>query len=293
MSGLAVIIYGSKSVDTGEAQAGFDTFCPCDFICDYEEKVFSDISSEAHKHDMTEVLFRKVSSSDTVEIKLFRYGNEVAVLNDNTYGTFYNGFNAQPNYVGFLIDWTLVFAAFSGGQYQIKTDLNILGTPSTIESRLFRLNTWNEQSANNTVKIESFQQGNIIGSEFDYTDLLSSGWYQSLRMPGSFGKNTPSLESDIFVNTSYQRVQNRDKVTNEYTLELKDITEEILNRFTNDNVISNTILITDYNLRATNIYRQKSVYIDSISDVTHLDNGRVNATLLCRDRDQNIIKTNA
>jgi hypothetical protein len=292
MSGNSVILYGSPSVKTPTAKIGFDEFCPCDFICDYEEKVFADSSGLEYKRDYTEVIFSKVAPTDTIVFKLYRYGQEVATLNDDQFGTYYNGFDNQPLYVAYLVDWTKVFNEFTGGRYQIKTETNILGVASTVESRYFRLSIWSELSANRTVKIQSIQNGNILRSEFDYTDLLNGGWNQFIRLNGTFGKNKPTLESDVFLNTNYEKIQNQDETINEYELKVENIPEEILNRLTNDNILGNQIIVSDYDLMASNKYVELPVYVDSISDSTPLANGRMNITLLCKDRIQDVRKRN-
>jgi hypothetical protein len=292
MSGLSVILYGSPSVKIGAGQIGFDEFCPCDFICDYEERVFSDSSGDTRKSDLNEVIFKKVKSSDSIVLKLYRYGQEVATLNDDTFGTYYNGFDNQPLYVAYLVDWEKVFQQFTGGQYQIKAELDILGAISTVESRYFRLSIWSELSANRTVKIRSVQNGNILRSEFDYTDLLPGGWNQYIRLQGQFGNNTPAIESDNFLNTSYEKLQNQDIVTNEYELKVENIPEELVNKLTNDNILGNQIFVTDYYLQASAKYIDFPVYVDSISDVSPLPNGRMNLTLICKDRIQDVRKRN-
>ena len=47
--------------------------------------------------------------SDTVAIELWKNGEKIADLNDNTYGTFFNGFAngtaEQQLYVGFLLEF--------------------------------------------------------------------------------------------------------------------------------------------------------------------------------------------
>lgn len=292
MSGLSVILYGSPSVKIGAGQVGFDEFCPCDFICDYEEKVFADSSGDARKTDFSEVIFKKIKSTDSIVLKLYRYGQEVATLNDDTFGTFFNGFDVQPLYVAYLVDWEKVFNTFTGGQYQIKAELDILGSQSTIESRYFKLSLWSELSANRTVKIRSVQDGNILRSEFNYSDLLPGGWNQYLRLQGQFGNNTPTIESDNFLNTSYEKIQNQDIVSNEYELKVENIPEELVNRLTNDNILGNQIFVTDYYLQASAKYIDFPVYIDSISDVSALPNGRMNLTLICKDRIQDVRKRN-
>ena len=293
MAGLAVKIFGARAVKVPQAAPAKEEFCPCDFTCNFRELVFADPSgTEPHKRDFTDFLTRKISASDTVEIQLWKAGAQVAVLNDDTYGTFYNGFAAQPNYVGFLLNWSKVFTAFSGGTYQVKIATTILGQSSTFVSRLFSLNMFDERLANDTIKLESYQTGNIIASEFDYTDLLDGGWYSSIRLPGVFRQVAPQVEVDDYINTAYQNVQNRTKVFKEYEAQFRSVPESIQDVIISKDIIGNSILITDYRLFADQIFRRLPVKLEGIGELNNLSNGKVNFSVTFRDRTEDIIKEN-
>ncbi|MBV6646366.1 MAG: sigma-54-dependent Fis family transcriptional regulator [Cyclobacteriaceae bacterium] len=155
-------------------------FCPCDFRCDFEEKVFADDDNDGIKNDFSDFLFKKTTASDTILIELIKNDIVVVQISDDTYGLYYDGFAAQPLYVGWQADWTAVFQTFSGGRYQVRVTTTILGEESVFLSRYFRLNTFDILSADKTVKIESFQSGNLENSEFDFTDLIDGGWRSSI-----------------------------------------------------------------------------------------------------------------
>lgn len=279
---------------TTPAQVVEGDFCACDFRCQFNELVFADNSPDATgiTNDYTDFLFRKVSPSDTITYKLYRYGVEVAEIVDDTYGTFYDGFTTQPLYIGWLADWTLIFNAFGGGQYQVKVTTNILSVETTFESRYFRLYLWDAELANRTVKIESYQNGNIESSEFDYTDLIDGGWYSSIRLRGIFGQMNATIERDIYQDSSYRTIQNRDNVIREYTLQCEIIPETIYDRIATSDMLGNEIYITSYDLLQEQKYQKFPVVPESYNDAIYNNNGGLNFSITMGDRQKNIIKRN-
>jgi len=237
-------------------------FCICDFIqCKFAEKVFADPSStDFWKNDKSEFLFKRIVPADTVAIELYLDGIKVADLNTSAEGTFFNGFplgsSEQQLYVGYLIDWKLVQALYGFGEYQVKAQLNILGNPSTFESRYFNLCLYNDIIAHETVRIESTQNGNIIGNQFDFTDL---NWYGSVRIPAVFGKPIPIYETDRYVTETRKKAQIQDKMSREWALTTKKISWEVANVLIYNKMLANEILMTDYNIYAESTWRRISV----------------------------------
>lgn len=292
MSGLAV---QSRNicVVTPPTPDTIDTICgSCNNLCDYEEIALASDGSLLYKKDFSDFLFRKIGTSDTIAIELYKGCDKVADLNSNVLGTFYNGFTAQPDYVGYLVDWSLVFNLFGGGKYQIKAQLSILGVSSTFESRLFRLYKYTPEIAHRTVKIESYQTGNIIASEFDYRDLLPDGWYSSTRIKGTFRKTGYPINTDKYYPTTYVNTQNREQVIPEYALVTEYVPITIGNIIGEQQILANEIFITDYNLNSTFAYRGVPVTPTEIS-LTPLDSSKGDIyEITFQDRTQNIIKRN-
>jgi len=237
--------------------------CICDFIeCPYEEKVFSLAGGKSYQNDKSEFLFRRLTAFDTLTIKLFKEGVEVADLNDATYGTFFNGFPSgsaeQQLYVGYLLDWDLVRALNGVGKYTVRANFNVIGNVSVVESRVFNLKIYSDLAAHETVKIESTQNGNIIGNDFDFTDLQ---WKQFVRVPGVFGNPTPTYEED-----RYER-QIKDTMSREWFLKTKKINFEVSQKLIYNKLLANEILITDYNIYAETIFRDIPVMPKDLSKV--------------------------
>lgn len=267
-------------------------FCPCDFRCEFVETVFADASKDGVKNDYTDFLFRKISPSDTITIKLYRYGKLVYTVINNNYGTYYNTFTEQPLYVGWVADWTMIFNAFTGGVYQVKATLTILGEVKTFESRKFRLAKYSPELAHGTVKIETYQNGNIESSEFDYTNLIDGGWYSSVRLKGYFGRYDPTLERDKYFDSSYREIQNRDKVEGEYTLRCERVATSLYTALSKREMLANDVYISSYNLFDDQKYSQYPVVPESFDESSYNEYGFVNFTLKFSDRQKDNIKRN-
>ncbi len=268
-------------------------FCPCDFRCDFEEKVFADDDNDGIKNDFSDFLFKKITASDTIVIELLKKDVIVAQINDDTYGTYYDGFSNQPLYVGWQADWTKIFAVLSGGRYQVRVTTTILGEESVFLSRYFRLNTFDILSADKTVKIESFQNGNLQNSEFDFTGLIEGGWRSSIRLNKSkFGMMSPTMERDIYQDSSYREIQNRDEVIREFKLVSNLVPESIYDRLTTKDFLGNQILITSYNVLQELKYEKFPVVAENYNEPRYDDLGNTHFEVTFSDRQKNIIKTN-
>jgi len=227
-------------------------FCKCNYACEYVEKAFA--GDNYRTNDTSSFLYRKLRTADTITLALHRRGAAVATLNSNTYGTYYSTFTAQPLYVGLIIDWGLVFTAFGGGQYEVVATKNILGVSSVETSRKFYLNSFDELSANNTVKIEIRQNGNVLSSPFDFTDLVAGGWPSAYRVPGSFGKRSPSFTSDSYESSDRSILAVQPSVQFEYTLSTYLLPSYIADVLSTDVTLSDSILISEYGLLSPRMY---------------------------------------
>ncbi len=237
-------------------------FCICDYItCQYSEKVFIDVATDDYwKNDKNEFLFKRIVAADSIDLELYKDGIKVDDLNTNTYGTFFNGFPSgsaeQQLYVGYLVDWKEVYNVFGFGTYTIKAQLNILGNASEYESRNFNVCQYTDLLAHQTVRIETTQNGNIIGNQFDFTDL---NWYGSVRIPATFGNPTPIYEEDRYVSETRSKRQIQDKMSREWSLITKKLSWEIVNVLIYNKMLANEILITDYNIYAESTWRRIGV----------------------------------
>ena len=292
----------APTVSTPSTQNPVVEFDFCRFGCGYRELVFGNTASsdkspsgaDFYQNDSTSFLFRKILSTDTIALELHKDGSKVSDIVDDTYGAFYDGFTAQPLYVGLRVDWGEVLDLHGAGVYTIVANLDLLQTPTVEESREFQVAQFNPERANRTFRIETYQTGNIIGSPFDYTDLLPNGWYQSTRMQGKLGEKVPELQVDNYEDDTYLLEQIQDTVVNNYTLSVFLVPEPILDIYSQDGILANRVEVTDYYLFNSSDYRRLSLYPVSIESVEHYDSNKlVSASIKLTDRLRNLIKRNS
>jgi ribosomal protein S19 len=255
--------------------------------------VFAEVGGESYKNDKTPFMFRRFVSSDTVAIELYKSGVKIADLNDNTLGEFTNGFasgnSEQQTYVAFLLYWEDVFAAYGGGEYQIKAQLSTIGVATTYESALFRLMGYSDLAADGTVKIESVQNGNIMSSLFDFAGLE---WYQSIRVRGNFYEDSEGFEKIDYKTQNHKKQQVQDKVIENWTLEADMLPRTVSEFLTKNAILSNTFTVTDYNIMNESILRGIEVAPESIEKTRFSNNRNSNYIIKFTSREDNIIKRN-
>lgn len=274
-TGMAVKVTGNTIPSITDVET--NDICYCEIECEYTEKVFASDTTNWWENDKNTFLFQRILDTDTIALELWSDSAKLADIGDDTYGEYYSTFIDAPLYRYFILDWQKVKNAFGYGYYQVKAQKTIIGSSSTYESHLFRLLPYSDRLANRTVRIETYQTGNIISSSFDYSKMLNelpNGYYNSYRIKGQFGWRTPKIEVDNFYNQNYKLKQIQDKITDEWTLETNLIPSSISNTLIYDNLLANSVLITDYYLMNNEIYRRKEVYPVDISDVKHFDHNR-------------------
>jgi hypothetical protein len=237
--------------------------------------VFGDITTDSlQNNDFTSVLAIQMPGT-SVSFKLLDENcNFLASLNSSTLGTYYpsgtfpgaSGFSLfQSFYTGYKLDWKKVLELYGQGSYKIKqvTQSNFFPAPfEPIEecSCNFELMQYSNVLADETVRIETTQNGTIIGEGLDY---LGTNWKEQIRIKGFFGNKQRRLEQDNYLNKDRRTTQIQDSLIHEFTLEpyfwaacLRDKIDSIL--------LANDILISDYNTLNTDNLKNISVVPTSI-----------------------------
>jgi hypothetical protein len=267
--------------------------CYCNYECEYSANVFAKVGGEDYQNDKSQFLFRRFIPADSVSIEIYKDGVKIDDLNDDTLGKFYNGFpdgnSEQQLYVGYLLDWEKVYSLYGAGNYRVMAQLNIIGEQSTFESELFVLRGYSDEAADGTVRIDSTQNGNIMSSIFDFTDL---NWYQSVRIRGRFFEEAEEFEKIIYKTQNYRQEQIQDKIIENWTLEADMIPRNISEFLTKNAVLSNNFVVNDYNILNEKILRGVEVYPESIEKSRIVDNRNANYVIKFTSRNDNIIKRN-
>lgn len=245
-------------------------YCDCSCVGQYYETVFAKDGGDEHENDCSSFLFKTISATDTVVITLYKDGVSLGEITDDTYGTLYD-FGAwtdvteQSRYKGFVIDWEKVIIEEGSGEYYLEAVSTILGTASTFTSHKFRLRYYTDQRADGTVRVTTYQNGNIIGSDFNYTGM---NWQQCIRIRGEVLKKR-EFTKDTYLDSDWNESQIQDQVTWVFDMTVDGIPESISKVLFDDNILANDIYLNDYNIFNHNIIRNQAVYPSEIGEPTH------------------------
>ena len=265
--------------------------------------VFGDLFSDDLQNNDFSSFLAYQRPGTTVTFKLFDENcNFIANLNDSTYGTYYpiyyfsqaNGFTSfQANYLGYKLEWQKVLSIHGDGGYKIKkTTISNSLPPSFKEieecSCFFELLQYSNFFADETVRIETTQNGYIIGQGLDYTN---TNWTEQIRIPGFFGNKQRRLEQDNYLDKNRRTTQIQDSLIHEFTLEpyfwpdcLRDQIDLIL--------LANEILISDYNSDNTDNLKNISVIPTSIETEYFGKSNKAADEIKFEERRKNRVKRN-
>lgn len=267
--------------------------------CDRNLKVFASLTDNSERaNDKTSFLYRVMSPSDTATIKLYKNDVEVAQLNTNTLGTYYpigtfgqtNGITAQQLYVGYIVDWQSVLQNHGVGDYYIQADLTFFGAAVVYKSETYKLFIYTPDRADGSVKLTSYQNGNIESNPFDFTDM---NWYQQIRIDGILWNKKSEYISDSYFTSNRTITQIQDSIEYTYDLQVEFVQDSVSKFIIENTLLANQIFVSDYNLTNTSLYNNIPLAVKEINDTTELYyyNGRSHV-IQFTDRIQNIRKRN-
>jgi hypothetical protein len=269
-----------------------NTVCICD--CEYYQKVFSEAGPvvTAWKNDKTTLIFKKLINADYADIELYKNSEFAAIISNSTYGVYtdFGGFTNQPKYKEFVADWNKIYNALGAGIYYFKITTSTLGEVSEDESIKYQLMLYSDEKANGTVRIDTYNTGTILNSDFDYNSLKPKGFYQSIRISGKLLPKQPKYEKDNYLDSNYNILQLQDKIINEWTLETGLLPSALSNQIIYDMLLSNTIIISDYNAFNEEQIRELSVVFDDMLEKEGYKDHYYR--LKFKEKKQNIIKNN-
>ncbi len=242
--------------------------------CDFTLKALADNSGDPLKNDKAGFLWWFNDTINAAQLTLQKWVNgawsDVAVLVDNTYGTNYEfeffTNEAGENFIGYQIQWSLVLAAGGEGSYRvICATENYLSQTETLYSYEYCLKTYTPQRANGTVRIEYYINGTLGRSDNDkmVKDLGELNWYNAFRLKGWFGFPKYKYEKTNIQYNNGQILNVTHEQTPRYELQLKLQPDFVHEAMRIDVVMSDAILITDYNDYSPKNYISKRVLHDS------------------------------
>lgn len=271
-------------------------FAYCGFENDYTELALADTTLDGldnkFHNDTSSFMAKSEITGDTIEFFLIKEDGTAIPLIDSTYGTFtpIGGFPTQPLQSGFTVDWQKVKQVQGTGYYHIRVDQLLIGQNITSLSRRFWCANYSDKLADKTFRIETVQNGNIESSVLDYTGIE---WPQSFRIYGKFGSKDPELIVDKYPDSERTQKQIQDEIRNLYTLATSKIPAEIGNALIYDNLLANSIFISDYNIWNYEVYRGVTLYPEEIVQTDYSSETRMAMfTITLSDKKQNILKRN-
>lgn len=237
----------------------------------FQLTVFADISSnDTFKNDYHRPIWRFDPSVSTVVLKLFKGAAELATLSGSTtYGTNYdygyivNSFGEKM--VSYNIEWKKVLTLHGQGIYKVKAFVTpSFGDPFVLEDFEFCLRQYNADLVDGSVKLEYTNRAKI-GDKNDDKKVFDYGKQDvkdMIRLPGRFGYPTASYEEDRNRYNNGARKYVKDTQKPLLTLTLKPIHAILHELMRVDVMMSDELLITDYNSTNPLKYNQKAVYKD-------------------------------
>lgn len=231
-------------------------------------------TSDPLKNDTNNFIewYDKVGITDVIVWLNKSDGTRIDLTANSTYGTPYDfGFDIMPNVdtngngekaVGYHIEWKKVLATLGEGVYYLEyVATTLFGATSTKYTPAYCLKQYTLDRANGTVRIEYYLNGIIGKNENDkkVRDYLQSNWYNQHRFDGYFfyQNSNYKVEEIQYQNGFIDEVEHGQ--TPEYLLKLKPIPIFKHDIMRTDILMSNKILITDYNTKNIDNYYQKEV----------------------------------
>ena len=175
-----------------------------------------------------------------------------------TYGTFYkyNFFSAQPNYIGYQINWGYVLTNNGTGVYRLKiespaiVDTKPKPSPYCLVSEPFQLFGWDCNRAHGTVKFEAYQSGKVGSIDTDgyIFDICNIRLFDSIRQKGFFGYEKTGFDEILLEYQTGLIDRVRDEALQKFTFFSKMMPKYIHDRFKSYGMMSDLLYVSDYNL---------------------------------------------
>ena len=246
---------------------GFVALMPCDDpdCRDYSETVyvhpvFADLTNtDQYFNDTNTFLISfngwySLQFTTTMTLQEFIGGAwvDVAVLTDNTYGTYipYNTYALHPSYAGYIINWYNVLDEEGEGIFRIKFEIEGGKIDECLVSEAFCLKAFDCYQISNTVKFEATLYGGHIGHAVNpaiLIDLCGITFTDSIRFKGFFGYEKAEYERK---NVEYNNgiiYKIRDEVVKQFILFTGKLPKSLHDRFKAYALMADKLLVSDYN----------------------------------------------
>lgn len=275
----------------------------CWCSCDTEIPAFADLDNptDRSKNDIFPwILDIPKSATVTATLTNLETGTTYAI-NDDTYGDLYPLDELRQYVWAFIIKWNNVADLIGFGTYSMN--ITVTGTVANElfnkDYPTFRLLPYSCDAVHNTVRIQTFNSGYIEGG-FDYrglsivnpynADQIINGWVQQIRYYGQVDLTGIPVQIDNLSDQYRNLLQVQTQIVNEYTLRLEFIKTDISKQIIYDNLLSDYILLSDYNANSVDTYRELKVSLVSIDAPENFKNRSQVFNIKFVDYKQNLLK---
>lgn len=222
------------------------------------------------------VYYQHVISSVTMKFYLDTWNGikwvQVAILNDNTYGAFYDYKNLCVRmYSGYLIYWQTVLQNIGEGLYRFRVVTSILNAESCLASPPFCLKVFSCKAADKTVKWEAIVDGGRMGSIDDDTKLFTFccdepkfgtlRLYDSVRHYGFFGYEKTEYERVNYEYMNGEIVEHKNEAVQTFEYHSGRMPKYLHDRFKSYGIMADKLFVTDYNMSNSDYDVEKKVVI--------------------------------
>lgn len=259
----------------------------------YTERAYALIGGLDYQNDKNDFLFQLSLPVDTVVIKIFKNGEELATIVDNTYGTLFpTTFFTSGLKIGFIAEWEKIINESGAGIYHFEFNQTIAGNNNVTRTHDYKLEQFDPDQADGTIVIKTLHQG-YIKNGIDYADV-PGGWEGRVRFRGSFGRPKFPLTTEDYQTLKSQLRQLQDNVRILYELQIELIPSKIILPFLLDRILATEIEILDYGIfRFLDNCDFRSVRPDSIEDPEYFGGNKDGVfKFIFKDTDQATLKRN-
>lgn len=265
-------------------------YCLCDLgirECSYKEIAFYGGNGQ-YENDYTSFFVNKVDSTDEIKFFLIDADTDAEVELTGANAGDYGVYQEEDYYVGIVVDFDTLHnfdPLLKVARFRVEQ--TVFGTLVETETHEFQLVKWNIERANGTVRIETVNNGRIESGN-NYGNI---NWKRAVRIRGFFGRETPNLVVDNYQDGDRIVTQIQDKIENEYTLETELVPNNIFKMIVFNDMLSNELFISDYNIRNVN-YKGVPVTPTAITSQYFEKNRNGAYEITFTDRIQNHVKRN-
>lgn len=201
----------------------------------------------------------KATISDQTYGQFFAYGNSPDFLGN----TFVDDYGKK--YTGVFLEWLLVHAAFGVGMYRIKVvyTTGFSGVITNYSDAEYCLHLYDCHKINGTVRIETLTQG-LRGTMADKQIQIDyfTGWNSQIRLKGIFYEIKPTYvkEYNQYGDSSFNSFKPLIAELNpKFTMDIKPHPGWVDWYLSNNVLLADEILVTDYNLANRKVFIQTPV----------------------------------